>query len=70
MVGVSGRGIRGPESWLERHKAYIIGGAVGSGMISQESWLDRYKRISYGWIGIRDPDSLLDRYKRPRVMVG
>ncbi len=36
--------MRGPELWLERHKTYIIGGAVGRGMISLESWLDGYKR--------------------------
>ncbi len=40
-----GTGMRIPESWLERHKAEIMGGALGRGMRGPESWLDRYKRL-------------------------
>jgi hypothetical protein len=59
MSEALGRGMRSLKSRLERHKAYIIGGAVRRGMISLESWLDRYKDQSYGWRDIK-----------PRVMVG
>ncbi len=29
---------------MERHKTYIIGGALGRGIRSLKAWLDRYKR--------------------------
>jgi hypothetical protein len=43
MGGAFGKGMRSPESWLERHKVLDYGKRLERDMRGSESWLERHK---------------------------
>ncbi len=58
-----GRGMRGPESWLEMHETYRHGWSIGKRYEKPKVMAREALGLDYWW-------SSGKRYERPRVMVG